>query len=297
MPPLLESSTLSKPRERSKTAMSKDPGITPTPAKLIDLAEAAGHLAWATEVEIQGGSRTRSFMTQHRAKCRYWIAETRKSIDSHASLVSRVTAAEKALHDLTPGGSEFVGDVPRCVEWIRKRYTSEHESVLSFAKKWKAAEARVTELEKALRLAVKQGCNCWNWGEDGHKRDCFVPNAAQTLKTCEPAPRVQPEPPFTAKEVIALIESADWQKEYLDGEEESVFIFLRAKFLSAPEYLTFQRTKPVVDYLISCRDQVASTEDIAEALDNDSGAVRDALQRLEKVGRVAEIHNNLWHLE
>lgn len=45
------------------------------------------------------------------------------------------------------------------------------------------------------------------------------------------------------------------------------------------------------------RDQVASTEQIAEALGSCSFAVREALLRLQKVGRVAEIHANLWHLE
>jgi hypothetical protein len=47
---------------------------------MTQLIEAAGHLAWAAEVEVQGGSRTRSFISQHRAKVRHWVNETNKRI-------------------------------------------------------------------------------------------------------------------------------------------------------------------------------------------------------------------------
>jgi len=39
------------------------------------MVEAAGTLAWATSVEIQGGRRTRAFMQQHRMKCTYWVEQ------------------------------------------------------------------------------------------------------------------------------------------------------------------------------------------------------------------------------
>ncbi len=63
------------------------------------------------------------------------------------------------------------------------------------------------------------------------------------------------------------------------------------------EFKPFQRTKPIVDFLMKQRDQVASVADIAEGLGNFESAIRDALKRLEKIGRVAEIHRDLWHLE
>ncbi len=63
------------------------------------------------------------------------------------------------------------------------------------------------------------------------------------------------------------------------------------------EFKPFQQTKPIVDFLMKQRDQVASVQQIAVGLENFEVAVRDALKRLEKVGRVAEIHRDLWHLE
>src|SRR3990167_3074300 len=41
------------------------------------LREAAEHLAWAAEVDIQGGHRTRSFIQQHRSKVAFWIKSVR----------------------------------------------------------------------------------------------------------------------------------------------------------------------------------------------------------------------------
>jgi len=56
-------------------------------------------------------------------------------------------------------------------------------------------------------------------------------------------------------------------------------------------------TRDVVDFLMTQRDQVASTDDIADYLCHSSGAVREALMRLKKVNRVDEIIPNVWHLE
>ena len=44
------------------------------------------------------------------------------------------TEAMRALENLTPGGSEYVGDIPRCVEHIRWRQSSQHERVVRLAK-------------------------------------------------------------------------------------------------------------------------------------------------------------------
>ena len=46
--------------------------------RLVKLRDAASNLAWATETEIRGGRRTRSFITQHRAKCEHWIRTVRE---------------------------------------------------------------------------------------------------------------------------------------------------------------------------------------------------------------------------
>lgn len=63
------------------------------------------------------------------------------------------------------------------------------------------------------------------------------------------------------------------------------------------EYNECVKTRPVVLFLMSCRDQVASTADIAKYFDVAESTVRSALNRLLRVQRVAEIHPHLWHLE
>lgn len=50
--------------------------------------------------------------------------------------------AMKALHDLTPGGSEFVVDIKRCVDWIRERFKTQHEKILSQQKELKELRER-----------------------------------------------------------------------------------------------------------------------------------------------------------
>jgi hypothetical protein len=57
------------------------------------------------------------------------------------------------------------------------------------------------------------------------------------------------------------------------------------------------KTKPVVNFLSGCSDQVATTKQIADHFDAPMFAVENALRRLLKVGRVAEIHLGMWHLE
>lgn len=58
-------------------------------------------------------------------------------------------------------------------------------------------------------------------------------------------------------------------------------------------------TKDIVDFLMKQRDQVATTEQIADAVGGfaPESTVREALDRLRKVNRVDEIFRDLWHLE
>lgn len=41
--------------------------------------------------------------------------------------------------------------------------------------------AAAPELLGALKLAMKLGCNCWNWGEYGHQEYCFMPLAEKAI--------------------------------------------------------------------------------------------------------------------
>jgi hypothetical protein len=47
-----------------------------------------------------------------------------------------------ALENLTPGGSEYVGDVARCVEFIKWRQSSQHERIVKLTKQLRATEER-----------------------------------------------------------------------------------------------------------------------------------------------------------
>lgn len=63
-------------------------------AERVDkLMDAADHLVWATEIEIQGGPRTRSFILQHRAKCRYNVEQTKKALAALTGEQNGVAAA------------------------------------------------------------------------------------------------------------------------------------------------------------------------------------------------------------
>jgi len=60
--------------------------------------------------------------------------------------------AMRALESLTPSGSEFVGDVERCLSHVRDRIETQHRLILKFshqAKELKAKLATTTTAEVA----------------------------------------------------------------------------------------------------------------------------------------------------
>lgn len=67
----------------------------------------------------------------------------------------RELKAMRALESLTASGSEFVGDVEYCVEYIRNSRECQHRVLLQFAKRAKAAEAREQKLREALEYSLK----------------------------------------------------------------------------------------------------------------------------------------------
>lgn len=58
-----------------------------------------------------------------------------------------------------------------------------------------------------------------------------------------------------------------------------------------------RRTAAVVKFLISCRDQVASTVEVADGICCATQTAREALRLLQQTGRVDEIRPDWWHLE
>lgn len=63
------------------------------------------------------------------------------------------------------------------------------------------------------------------------------------------------------------------------------------------EYVQRVYTRDIVRFLISQSDQVSTTKEMAEKFNVSQTCVRQALERLRKVGRVDEISPNMWHLE
>lgn len=65
------------------------------------------------------------------------------------------------------------------------------------------------------------------------------------------------------------------------------------------EYKPLQRTRPIVEYLMGVRDNTSTVKDMVEFFDMPVYAIRAVLKRLQRVGRVACIHEaaEMWHLE
>jgi hypothetical protein len=62
-------------------------------------------------------------------------------------------------------------------------------------------------------------------------------------------------------------------------------------------YIERVYTRDIVNFLITQRDQVATTTKVADQFMVSEGCARRALERLQKVRRVDEFFPNMWHLE
>ncbi|MFA5573096.1 MAG: hypothetical protein WDA42_08305 [Candidatus Bathyarchaeia archaeon] len=71
--------------------------------------------------------------------------------DNQAELIKELRAERdmvmRALESLTPGGSEYVGDVARCVEHVLTVRKDQHELLKKYIRRAQRAEAKV---QKAL---------------------------------------------------------------------------------------------------------------------------------------------------
>jgi hypothetical protein len=64
-------------------------------------------------------------------------------IDYAKAQRARAERAERALCSLTPGGSEYAGDVEACVSYVRDVRASQHKHIVRLT-------AKVRELEKIV---------------------------------------------------------------------------------------------------------------------------------------------------
>ncbi len=62
-----------------------------------------------------------------------------KAVEWHMCKPGREKSAMRALENLTPGGSEYVGDIARCIEFIRQRQASQHQHIISLTKRLRAS--------------------------------------------------------------------------------------------------------------------------------------------------------------
>jgi len=91
---------------------------------------------------IQDASQSDAEAPDVIANCKVWAAETR-----------RRAKAMRALEELTPNGSEFVGDVDACLEWIRKDRQHKWDAFKRYRKRAKVAEAAIEQANEKFQIS------------------------------------------------------------------------------------------------------------------------------------------------
>lgn len=89
-----------------------------------------------------------------------------------AQSAARAERAERALCELTPGGSEYAGDVDACVRYIRDVRVSQHDAIVAATKRAKESAAeceRVREDAERYRYLRDEGVNLQT-----APRDCLL---------------------------------------------------------------------------------------------------------------------------
>ena len=71
---------------------------------------------------------TQTFTTDELKSLTAELADARARIEELEADVKRLTEWRLALESFTPTGSEYVNDLPRCVEFVRQKFTERHEA-------------------------------------------------------------------------------------------------------------------------------------------------------------------------
>ena len=69
-----------------------------------------------------------------------------------ADLQGQLLEWKRALHSLTPGGSEYANDSKACVEWVREARSRQHEAIIDGVKQRNALQQRVANLQGQLEV-------------------------------------------------------------------------------------------------------------------------------------------------
>ena len=131
--------------------------------ELIDAAYDTGHYA--------GDGRSGTDLHRKRIEDRDVLRD---------KLETRLTAAERLLLDLTPGGSEFHGSPERCAQWAQDRISFTGELAAERNRLRTAADALAAEVSPAIEI-VKAACIYINMIGTGGERDERVIKALQTI--------------------------------------------------------------------------------------------------------------------
>ena len=78
-----------------------------------------------------------------------------KAVEWHMCKPGREKSAMRALENLTPGGSEYVGDIARCIEFVRQRQASQHQHIISLTKRLRASPERDRLMEGLVRVSPR----------------------------------------------------------------------------------------------------------------------------------------------
>ncbi len=84
-----------------------------------------------------------------------WMSIRVSEFERLTNLEAQLKEQEMLFQSLTPGGSEFVNNPKRCVDWIRDQVDSQHRLLMRALHRKKAAEARVEGLRKAVGLGLQ----------------------------------------------------------------------------------------------------------------------------------------------
>ena len=91
------------------------------------------------------------------------VAPKRGVVEDLADLQGQLLEWKRALHSLTPGGSEYANDLKACVEWVREARSRQHETIIDGVKQRKALQQRVAQLEGERDALFDENTKLHGW--------------------------------------------------------------------------------------------------------------------------------------
>ncbi len=105
---------------------------------------------------------------------------TRRQQATIADLQGQLVEWKRALHSLTPGGSEYANDLKACVEWVREARSRQHETIIDGVRQRKDLQQRVAQLEGERESLL--ACQCDGCSERLEDNDAYCQKCWTTLQ-------------------------------------------------------------------------------------------------------------------